>query len=180
MFNRKQICILAGMELDAFKQAQRPDPKTGLDDLLFMSPDGVDDAYGDDGRKRYARYTADDVLMLACAVQLAAGGGYISRAMSFANASKIMSNQVAMTSEVVRRTRETKRLHFVGYATMADGGGANVSGTLSEIEERLQLTDEHEYVNFYLIAPAVVLRAIEERAAANQIEWDSAAIWKTA
>lgn len=174
-YNRKQLCLLAGMDLDAFKQAQRVDPKTGLDGLLFLSHDGHGDDHGDSGRKTYARYTADDVLLLACAVQLAAGGGSISKAMSFANASKIISNHVATAREAVVKTWETRTQHFVGYAAMPDRGGANVFGTLSKIEKDLELTDEHDFEKLYLIAPAVVARAIEKRAAEHSIEWHKSA-----
>ncbi|NML75270.1 hypothetical protein HHL25_14155 [Rhizobium sp. S-51] len=176
MYNRKQLCLLAGMDLDAFKQAQRVDPKTGLDDLPFLSHDGYGDDQGDAGRKTYARYTANDVLLVACAVQLAAGGGYVSKAMSFANASKIMSNQRADARAAVVRTWETRKLHFVGYAAMHDLGGANVCGTLSQIEDRLQLTDEHDFEKLYLIAPAVVVRSIEKRANEHSIEWHKSAV----
>lgn len=174
-YNRKQLCLLAGMDLDAFKQAQRVDPKTGLDGLLFLSHDGHGDDHGDSGRKTYARYTANDALLLACAVQLAAGGGYVSKAMSFANASKIMSNQVSTAREAVVATWETRKQHFIGYAAMHDLGGANVFGTLSEIEDRLQLSDKHDFEKLYLVAPAVVARAIEARAAAHSIEWHKSA-----
>jgi hypothetical protein len=178
MYNRKQLCLLAGMGLEAFKQAQRPNPETGADDLPGLSYDGGGDDHGDDGRQRYARYTAHDVLLLACAVQLAAGGGGITRAMSFANASKIICNNVRDSLMSVRKTRETGKAHFIGYAVSSDAGGANVSGTLSQIDEWLHEKPGRSSSGLYLVSPSVVLGSIEMRAADHGILWDSSVLFQ--
>lgn len=176
MYNRKQLCQLAGIALEAFKQAQRINPATGHDDLVFLSHDGHADDSGDLGSRKYARYSALDVLLVACAAQLSVGGGYISRAMSFATACSVISNNAGRIAEAVYLSQTTKKLHFVGYATMYGSwgtGGENVFGTLSQIDDRLHRAEQGDFESLFLIAPQTVLNAIFERAKQHNIEWDS-------
>lgn len=176
MYNRKQLCLLAGVALEAFKEAQRVNPETGVDDLPFLSHDGHGDAAGDSGSRRYARYTPLDVLMVACAAQLSSGGGYIGRSMSFATACKVITNNAFNIEAAVQLHQKGNKLRFIGYATLHGAwgtGGENVFGTLGQIEARLHRAEPIEFGNLYLVAPVTVLRQVFERAKQHNIEWDS-------
>lgn len=182
-FNRKTACELSGMPLEVFKQLAKEDPETGRDGLPIVAQQHTSDDYGDSGSSTYSRYTALDVLALGCAAVLANGGGYAqgqgaSRAMSYPVASMIIGNAFGVLAEAVRRTRETGKLNLVGYATMGGTiGGVNVLGTLSQIEEQLQLSEDHDLCNFYLIAPSVVAKRIEERALTLGLDWKAENLW---
>lgn len=170
MYTRKTLCLLAGLDLEAFKHAAKND------DLPILPEDDVVDRAADRGNVGYARYTPKDVLAVACAVQLANGGGYLSRAMPFAEASKVIRNAGAfMLLETVQRAKSEHRAIFLGYAAMngEDGtAGMNVSGTWSEIGEKALIKEEaSEITSLYLVAPLQIERMIAKRAEENDIGW---------
>lgn len=170
MFNRKQVCLLAGMELETFKHAAK-------NDILPILPDPnmFIDRPSDERGSTYSKYTAADVIAVACAVQLARGGGYLDSAMSLRAASKIISNARGLLEEAVRRSRVASEVVYVGYATMnstSSTAGMNLYGTWSEIGVKLDgPSADNEVTNVYLVIPAHVDRMIAVRAAENQIEW---------
>lgn len=174
MYNRKQLCLLAGLDIEAFKHAAKND------DLPILSTDGSLDRSGDRGSATYSKYSAKDVLAVACAAQLAAGGGYLEKAMPFASASKVVSNQIGMLGNAVRLARLENTFWFLGYAPMNGEygtAGINVGGTLKDIAEKVLLQSDSDFSGLYLFAPSNVAAAIERRAKANGIDWNAEHLW---
>jgi hypothetical protein len=176
MYNRKTLCLLAGIKLEAFKEAARIDPETGLDNLpITVQP--LPDLLADASNSIYAKYTSLDVLAVACAQQLAAGGGYVNKALSFASAAKIVSNSVGQLGEAVRKKRHGEGLIFVGYVTLKQGG-FNVCNTMGQIGIKITSDYADDVVNLFLTAPATVVAEIEARAAEAGIDWKTERLWR--
>ncbi|CDN94806.1 hypothetical protein BN949_03977 [Agrobacterium tumefaciens] len=178
MYNRKTLCILADMNIEAFKNAAKVDRDTGLDDLPIIANDGFEDDLNDvHNRKSYSRYTPKDVLAVAAAVQLSSGGGYMKRGLPFPVASHVILNNRGFLAEAVRRYCETGAVELVGYAALRIGG-QNVFGTLDEIASKFSGNAAAAITNLHLLAPICVFEAISERAKLNGIDWSAEALWQ--
>ena len=170
LYNRKTLCLLAGIQLEHFKEAARVDPATGVDNLPIT--------LRDDGRpSSHARYDELDVLAVACAAQLAAGGGVVHRAMPFFVASKIVGSVLGLLPDAVRLKREGRELQFIGYVSLT-AGGFNVADTMGKIALKIATDYPDEVVNVFLTSPASVAVAIEARAAAEGIDWKTERLWQ--
>jgi len=170
LYNRKTLCLLAGIQLEHFKEAARIDPETGVDNLPIT--------IRDDGRlSSHARYDERDVLAVACAAQLAAGGGLVHKGMPFFAASKIVGSVIGLLPDAVRLKREGQGLQFVGYVSLT-AGGFNVADTMGKIALKIATDYPDEVVNVFLTSPASIAVAIEARAAAEGIEWKTERLWQ--
>lgn len=172
LYNRKTLCLLAGIALEHFKEASRIDPATGADNLPIVDRDAERSA-------SHARYDERDVLAVACATQLAAGGGLVHKGMPFFAASKIIASVVGTLPDAVRMKREGNGLQFVGYVSLTQGG-FNVADTMGKIALKIATDYPDEVVNVFLTSPASIASAIEARAVANGVEWKTERLWQEA
>lgn len=156
MYNRKQICQLAGMPLEAFKHAAKTD-------ALPISNDDETPVSG------YARYTALDATVLAVAWALRDAGGYMTEGVPFPSAAKVAAN--APIGLLVDRYRSGERGLFVGYAAFSPliGGGVNVYGSLAEIANEALIKGRDAYARLYLVDLCQTLSDIRTRAAEHGI-----------
>lgn len=181
LFNRKQLCLLAGWELEAFKQVQRLETKGELGVLPIMAESQEVDAASDKGAKSYFRYTPLDILALACASQISSGGGLVSKGMTLGDGSKVIGGHLGYLAEVVRFGRENAKNVFVGYATLTYGtctGGYHLIGTIEQIAKSVADQSADAIVsNIYLTSLPSAISAIEERAALHGIDWKTADLW---
>lgn len=169
-YNRKTLCLLAGIQIEHFKEAARVDPETGDDNLPIVARD--------EGRGgSHAKYSELDVFAVAAAVQLAAGGGFVSKGMSFASAAKIVAATIGTLPDAVRLSRAGKGAHFIGYVSLSDGGGFNVSDTLGKIALKVAADYNGDAMNIYLASLATVAMAIEGRAEEAGVEWATERLW---
>ncbi len=170
MFNRKQLCILAGMDLEAFKNAAKNN------NLPFLPEPDIFNSDSNREKETYSRYSVADVLAAACTNELAVGGGLLSKGLTFAIASKLVTSVTAGNlMEAIRRSKQYDEVIYAGYLIMksnSDEAGTLLFGTWDEIGNKLLITNiGNEQTQIHIFVPAHIEKLIADRALANGIKW---------